>query len=473
MANPTDVARDMVQSLDLATQRNGHIGLVRRYLKGEHDLPYMPSSGGTEEYLSIARRSISNWLPLVASTFTKTLFVDGYATGKSEENAEQWAHWQRNGMDARQTVAHRGAIEYGTSYVMVRPGDKGPVIKPLKARRSLAWYADDDDDFPEAGLVWTGTTLDGEHVYELYMGSEVYTFVREGSKEDRKLPNDPMSTADGPDRTGRFGGLTLVTEEAHGMGDFVPWVRFRDRLDDEAAGLIRPLIPLQNHVNEATFAKQMLLQFEVFKQKWGSGLEIPRDKDELLPDGSTNPNFGKPIEAYKAAVDRLWIAEDPQARFGSFESGDIAGPIRAYDSSVESLSANAEISPALLRGNIENVPAEGFATLNDSMNKKRDELRTLFGESWEQVFLLTALAAKETPDESAEVRWRDNEPKSFESVTQGLSNLYNIGAPAEELFEMVPGMTEQRLERWRKAREKPSDVDRLASALSTRTEPAE
>ena len=473
MADPKHIARDMVQSLDLATGRNGHIGLVRRYLKGDHDLPYMPKKGGSEEYLGIAKRSIENWLPLVASTFTKTLFVDGYRVGKSEDNLPLWLIWQANGMDARQTITHRGAIEYGTSYVVVRPGDPMPVITPLKARRTLAWYNDEDDDFPEAGLVWRGTDFDGNHVYELYYGPYVYTFVRRGSKEDRTLPNDPMSTTDGPDRGARFGGLDLVATEEHGMGNFVPWVRFRDRLDDEAAGLVRPLIPLQNHVNEAVFAKNMLLQYEVFKQKWATGVEIPRDTQEELPDGSPNPNFGKPIEAYRAAVDRLWIAEDPQARFGSFESGDIKGPVTAHDSAVDALAAIAEMSPALLRGNIENVPAEGFATLADSMNKKRDELRTLFGESWEQVFMLTARAAGAEHDPSAEVSWRDTDPKSFEAVTQGLMNLYNMGAPSTELFELVPGMTEQRLQRWRDAADKPSEADKLLAAIERTTETAE
>lgn len=465
MDSPLDIANEMVRSLDRAQMPDSHIGMVRRYLKGHHDLPYCPD-GAVHEYISLAHRSITNWLPLVSSSFSKALFVDGYRTGKSAENSRAWAHWQANRMDARQTIAMKGAIEYGTSYVMVLPGEPSPVIKAMPARKTWAWYESDDDDYPIAGLVQTGTTLEGTDIFNLYYGDSVYTFERQGVKPDSSYPNDPYNPFDGPDLTKHGGRLTLVASGLHGMGDFVPWVRFRDRLDDEAVGVIRPLIPIQNRINENVFSLLIAIQYSSFRQRWATGLAIPRDNQEKLPDGSDNPNFGKPLEPFKAAVNRLWVSESPDTKFGDFAQTDVSGHLRSYESAVKTLISIAESSPLIMVGDLSNIASEAFATLNDSMNRKLDEFRTLFGEAWEQVFALVSMAADEEIDVTAQVRWRDTEPRSFSQIVDGLSKLYTMGAPAEGLWEMIPGLTDQDIERWRELAARPTDIDILTATLN-------
>src|SRR5690606_35767942 len=96
----------------------------------------------------LAEKSITNWLPLISDTFSKGLFVDGYRPAKESKNSPAWKYWQDNGMDARQTVVHRGALEYGTSYVLVLPGEPSPLIRPIPAVKCLAFYEDDDSDWP-------------------------------------------------------------------------------------------------------------------------------------------------------------------------------------------------------------------------------------------------------------------------------------------------------------------------------------
>ena len=117
-------------------QREGRLGKVRRYLSGDHDMPYMPR-GAKAEYRHLAKRSITNWTPLISDTYAKGLFVDGYRPAKATDNALPWTYWQENGLDARQSVAHRGALDYGTSYTLILPG----TVQSRRIRRAMSGFA--------------------------------------------------------------------------------------------------------------------------------------------------------------------------------------------------------------------------------------------------------------------------------------------------------------------------------------------
>lgn len=420
----------LVERLDAALQadlaKDGRLGKPKRYLAGDHDLPYMPRKA-KKEYAELAKLATTNWTPLLSDTFAKGLFVDGYRPVKQEDNAKAWDYWQKNGLAARQSIAHRGALDYGTSYVLVLPGKAGedapavPFIRPLDPLRTAAWYADEDDEFPEVGFRDKGASADGTRIAEIFDAVNVYTFTK---------------------ATGDDAVWKLTTTEKHGLG-VCPFVRFRDRLAGEATGIIRPIIPLQDRVNLIVFATLIAIQYASFRQRWATGLAIPEDED------------GNPVEPFQAAVDRLWIAEDETARFGDFAQTELSGHHAAYDSAVATLAAISQINPNILTGSIENVSAEALAALQDTTQRKLGEYKTLFGESWELVFRLAARAAGDdaaADDASAEVRWRDMEAQSFGAKVDGLGKLATmLSIPAEGLWERVPGVTDAELQRWREA----------------------
>ncbi|GAA2609559.1 phage portal protein [Actinomadura fulvescens] len=454
----------MIRELDQSRTDNEHIGLVRRYLAGRHDMPYMPPDA-TAEYQALARQSVTNWLPLIAGTFTESLYVDGYRSGRSADNVAGWKRWQDNKLDARQMITMRGAIEYGVSYVAV----EGSKIRTLSARKSWAWYEDDEAEHPVAGIVEVGSRIasDGTVLarYEFWHDRVVYTYERVTGRR-LGVPDDPSSPHDGKDV--QIGSLELVNTRKLASAVPVPWVRFRDRLDDEAQGVIRPLISLQNRVNASVFYLLMALHYASFRQRWATGLVIPRDEQEMLPDGTENPNFGKPIEPFKAAVNRLWISENGDSKFGDFDQTDVTGHLAAIASAVGTLISIGRSSPLLASGNsISNVAIESIAALNASMNSQIDSFKMNFGESWEAVLALSGAS-----DPSARVRWRDTEPRSFSQIVDGLVKLHQMGAPAEGLFELVPQITDQQLEQWRELAAKPSDTDRLADAIARQAAPA-
>jgi hypothetical protein len=405
---------------------SGRLGKVRRYLAGDHDLPYMPR-GAKAEYRHLAKRAITNWTPLLSDTYSHGLFVDGYRPARAGDNATAWSYWQANGLDARQNIAHRGALEFGTSYALVLPGSvqekRVPYFRPLSPLRSAAWFQDPDDEFPELAMRHKGTTVDGARLLEVFDADSVHTFAKP---------------------TGDDAKWILSATEAHGLG-VTPFVRFRDRLDGEATGIIRPVLNLQDRINEVVFSTLMALQYASFRQRWATGLAIPEDDN------------GNPVEPFNAAVDRLWVSEDPEARFGDFAQTEMSGHLRLYDASVGTLAAVSQVSPTVMMGDLVNISADALAAIQDSTQRKIGEYETNFGESWESGFRLAAKAAGDSAgaaDLSAQVRWRDTEARSLAATVDALGKIATmLSVPVEALWERIPGVTDGDITRWTALRE--------------------
>jgi hypothetical protein len=467
-ASAASLAEDLIErQRRRLTPKRGDLGYVRRYLAGDHDLPYMPRKA-KREYREMAERARTNWLPLISDTFSKILFVDGYRSGNSGENAAAWYYWQANGLDSRQSIVHRGALEYGAAYGLVLPGEGGvPFARFYHPTKTLVLFEDEESDWPAYGIVNIGTSLDGAALWRLYDETSEYEIaVPKGKKPTVYAVND------------------------HGLG-VTPLVRYRERLGQESPGIIRPLIPLQDRVNETIFATMIAIQYASFRQRWATGLEIPEDEDQyitrkdsngdpILDEGGNpvlveNPNFGKPVEPFEAAVDRLWTTDSPDARFGDFSQTQISDHIQAYMGAVRSMAAIGQTSPSLLTGEIANLSAEALAALNSTTTQKGAEYETNFGESHEQLFRLMGSAAGDAEaasDLSAEVRWRDAEARSLAATVDALGKMVTmLQVPASEVWEKIPGVTDTEVERWKENFGSSDAISALAEALTRQSAP--
>lgn len=465
------LAEELIREHSKLNSDTSDYGRITRYLRGDHDLPYIPPNARAE-YVSLAKKSITNWLPLISDTFTKALFVDGYRPARAAENAAAWEYWQANGMDARQSLIHRGALEYGVAYALVLPGDPVPVIRPVHPTKAVAFYEDEDDEWPVHALRVAGTRYDGTRLYEVLTNEAVYTV---GVEKDGAKPK-------------------VISAEDHNLG-VTPLVRYRESLE-HAQGIILPRIVIQDRINEAVFSLMIALQYASFRQRWATGLAIPVDEQQTITELNRNfdpsqpespknpryievpnPNFGKPIEPFRVAVDRLWVTDSPDAKFGDFEQTDVSGHLDTYFSAVRSLAAISQISPHVLLGDLVNVSADAFAVIEASTQRKCTEYEMLFGESHEQLFRLAALAAgdaKGARDVSAQVRWRDTEARSLAAAVDALGKMVSmLGVPAEAAWERIPGVTQTDVERWREMARSSDGLAALAEALTRQSRPSE
>lgn len=423
-AQALDVANGI---LSASRAEDARLARVHQYIKGDYPSQvYIPtkalSQKAHEEYLAIIERSRVPVLSLPVDAMAQNLFVDGFRPARSADNAAGWARWQANRMDKRHGRLHRSAIGYGASYLSILPGTPVPVWRPMSARRCRAVYEDNlNDEWPlyslEEWVLWSASgpvrqfrLLDAEASYRL-TGS--------------------LAMA---------GAAEVVDRTVHDTG-VCPVVRYTGPdLDDEHLGEVDPLIPLQDQLDSSTFNIEMAQQYAIHRQRWVTGMAVPED------------DAGNAVEPFRAAIDRLWVAEDPDTRFGEFSQTDIKSWLDAREATMKHLAIKSQIPPGSVLGALINLSAEALAAAEAPQQRRGGEYKTSLGESHEQAFRLDALQAGDEAgwtDTSSQVVWRDTESRSLAQVADALGKLASqLGIPPRALWEKIPNVTDQDLETW-------------------------
>ena len=163
----------------------------------------------------------------------------------------------------------------------------------------------------------------------------------------------------------------------------VPIVPFENRATILGGGAceLEDCIPLLRRIDKLTLDLLLTSDVAAFRQKWATGLDVPND-----------PETGKPVEPYKAAVDRLWVSEGPETKFGTFDASDLGQYLRAIEACVAALCAISRV-PAhyLMQSNLANPPtAESLVSSESGLVAKVRERQRRFGEAWERADALAS-----------------------------------------------------------------------------------
>jgi hypothetical protein len=225
---------------------------------------------------------------------------------------------------------------------------------------------------------------------------------------------------------------------ANGLG-VVPIVPFENRATILGGGAseLEDCIPLLRRIDKLTLDMLLTSDVAAFRQKWATGLDVPKD-----------PDTGKAVEPYKAAVDRLWVSDNPESKFGTFEASDLGQYLRAIEACVAALCAISRV-PAhyLMQSNLANPPtAESLVSSESGLVAKVRERQRRFGEAWERATALE-LEATGAPAPALEVVWQDAEMRNPAQVADAATKLMTIGVPQRALFEYV-GATPQQIAEW-------------------------
>lgn len=390
------------------------------------------SSGVPADVRRLAEMSRVNMLKFVVNATTQVMYVDGFRAPKAANEQPAWELWQRNRMDARQIGVHRSALSYGASYVVVLPGDPVPVIRGASPRHLTAVYSE-DEDWPELALEKRQSADPRTKLYRLYDARAVWTVEVDGN-----------------------GNVDIVGEDLHGV-PHVPVVRFLSTMDDdnEIEGEVEPLIPLQDQINVTTFGLLVAQHYGAFRQRYILGWVAPTEQ-----------------EALSASARKLWTFEDTEVKVGEFAQTDLRGYIDSREASLRHLATVSQTPAHELLGQLVNLSAEALAAAEANHRRKVLERQTTFGESWEQVLELAAQLNGDAIDPMSYVRWRDTEARSLSQTADALGKLVaGLGVPAQELWERIPGVSQQEIDRWKKAAEEGDPFTQLASELAKTAPP--
>lgn len=480
---PQDIAERLLEIL--RNDRNKILDRIDDYVRGAHDSPYMPDSADAE-YQLLAQRSVSNWMPLVLNTSCQSLHVDSYRSGSDVKKAAakgaispEWEHWDRSRLAARQKAVYRGALTFGHSFVLTEKNKAGFVVSTgLSALKTAALFEDPANDLVPYAVV----TVDGGYFKEKDHEGEMKFRLWIGSRKFEGIESNGRIKLDGGKATG-----TTVT----------PVTRFAAQVDLEGrtTGVIEPLIELQNRINQTVFDLLVAQTYGSFNVRTVTGMAPPMklepEYDEYEPDGVTptaraeivgtkvaiDPNTGLPIPAdVNLSAKRFLFAEDDSVEFGTLPATPLSGFIESIELGVRHLAAKSQTPPHHLLGQIANLSAEALEAAETSLQRLVGDFKTVFGESWEQVFRNAAeLAGNSAAQENlaGEVVWRDVGNHSLGKSADALGKMKDqLEIPAEGLWSRVPGVTKEELDEWRRLREDGDTAGQIANAQVRATVPA-
>ena len=418
---------------------------VRRYWKGRQGLPAVIPTAAPVEVKTMARLARVNVCSIVVDTLAQSLFVDGFRAKRDADDLDVWKIWQANKMDARQGGIHRAAFAYRAAYTIVLPGDSMPVIRGASPRSMTVMYGE-DPDWP----LW-GLERMGGGAWRLYDDTAVYHLAERASDD-----------------------FVFLETREHNLG-VTPIVRYLDEDDLDAdddvepahhghrndlmpmGGQIAPLQPLQDQIDLTTFGLLVAQHYAAFRQRYIIGWVAESEKELLKAGASQIMTFDQ---------------DASEMKIGEFEQTNLEGYIASREASLRHAASLSQTPVHELIGELVNLSAEALAAAEKGHERKVDERKTLLGEAHEQTLRLAGrIAGIEVPDD-AQVVWRDTSARAFGATVDGLGKLAQmLGIPPQELWERIPGVTRQDVERWKAASETGSPFDELTKLLDRQAAP--
>jgi len=433
MPTPEQWRDKLIEKLGAQARRHARFDA---YYVGDHPLPDAPP-GARLEYLRLMRLARSNWMELLVDAVAERLIVEGVRFGNQQAaDLDIWRTiWQPNQLDAEHGDVHTEALIGGVAAVMVWPNTAETSGRPTittehpsevyvdadparrrKARSAIKVYVDDETYYATLWLARDGETP-----------AKVYKWSRPQTRTEwtpYAADGDPDWTFDNP------------------LGE-VPVVAFRNKRRMIGVGVSEldgGITDIQDRINETIFNRLTAGRFSAFRQRWATGLEIPVD-----------PETNKPIEPFKAAVDRLWLAEEEKVKFGEFSATDLGPYIKAVEADIQHLAAISRTPPHYLLGQSGAFPSgESLKATETGLVKKIERRMLTFGESWEEVIRLGLIAMEDArgADDTLEVIWRDPESKGLGELVDALVKLKTLGVPDAALWERY-GASQIEIARWR------------------------
>lgn len=456
---------------ELDTERQD-LDILRRYATGQQALPLVVPRDAPAEVRELARVSRINLIAIVINSIVQSLYVDNIRATDSPSPARNtltdlgdsgdpdaaiapiWQTWQANRLDRGQAGLYRAVFTYGYGYNVVTPGAPTPVVRAVSPRRMHALYDDDQPDYPVLALE---SRKGRGNRYRLYALDD-----RDGTAAAYSLGYDPEKK--------RFGltGAPMPIDLP-----YVPVIRyvpFEDLdSDDEpdpvravgsaqntptavlTAGEVAPLMTLQDQTDISSFALKSAEWYSAFRQRWVVGW-TPESRSSKMT----------------AAASQLWtFDEDPDSmRLGEFSETTLDGFLRSRESVLKYAATLSETPVHELIGELVNLSAEALAAAEAGRDRKIELAKTSLGESHEQLAqTIGDLQGVEVPDD-IETVWRDTSARAFGAIIDGLGKVAQmLGVPPEMLWDRIPGVTRQDVERWRKRAAEGDSVGQLNALL--------
>lgn len=406
--------------------------LMDRYYRGNHPLPDVPRKLKAE-YKVMLRRSRSNFMRIVVEAPAERLRVQGFrADGATEADQDDWAWWLANGMDVGANLSILDSLSMGRSYLSVwrYSGEDDARVQVEDPRNTIVEHDQLNRRRRAAGLrLWVDDWTRKVRA-DVWLPDGCYRFVTVAAtvRSSHLWPQgwQPAYPIDDEDVT--FTDLVQREEPAQTLDQ---WLTQWEELDvvPNPLGEI-PIVPLinrpsvlkqpdgeselddvyltQDRINEMLFNRALAAWTTAYRQKWATGLDVPVDED------------GNPIEPYQAAIDRLWVSEDPATRFGEFGQTDLKPYIESIEEDVQHIAVQTRTPRHYFLQQGQSPSGDAIKSAEAGLVAKVTEKQAHLGPAFAEVVRLRRAMAGQATEGRIETIWADAESRTLAELTDAV-----------------------------------------------------
>ncbi|HVF47286.1 MAG TPA: phage portal protein [Pyrinomonadaceae bacterium] len=365
--------------------------------------------------------------------------------------------WHRNRMGTRGGEIHKEALRCGDAYAIVWPDENGQAV--IHPNRAANMTVARDEDHP-GRILWAAKTWRAEDKHirlnllypdriEKYISKKP---VESGLPEAKEfVPIGARSTGAQapPPATPRFlrrDGAEVTSDLSEGDGlsasggrlqarapafpavipnpfGIVPVFHFANNADLGSLGRseLEAALPVQDGLNKSVLDMLVAMEFSAYRQRWAAGIEIDYD------------NQGKAVAPFTAGIDHLWIADNPEARFGDFDAAELEQFLKVKDSfRIDMASVTGTPLHYFLQTAGDFPSGESLKKAETRFLAKVRDRQDNFGQVWSDVMAFALLIEGHRPGISLITEWEDPAPMSDREVLENILLKKQIGLPVEQ-----------------------------------------
>lgn len=420
----------------------------RALVDDAHDAP--DSVETSRKFRRIAGLSTTNLTGLAVEATAERISVEGIRVGdEPDADKDVWDMLQRCDFDEGSQEAITSALVYSRSFVSVSPPTaNGPAQLHYEDPRQVVMaYNPNGSRGPALKLFtdeWTGTTFGTFYTADVIARMELQGTP--GTIEARWVPRVAL------DRD------LVVTRNPLGE---VPFFELQNKLTGSIRSEVAPLVIPQLRLNQIVFNTDAVAEYGAFRQKWATGIEVPRD-----------PATNLPIAPFEANVSKLFVAEGDGARFGDFNSSDMDPYIRLAQDVAAHIARLSRVPITYFLSSVANLSADALALLVSGLVLKCQRRVKGYEPAIEGAVRL-ALRSMGDPRANAaniEVKWAEMETRSKAQdadaavkLTQG-DNPVITPQTAQEKWLGMSQTERDRDDAWRAEGRAGADLERVLTA---------
>jgi hypothetical protein len=426
-------AADTAYALTELKARQKRYATYASYAAGKQPLSFSTDQW-EQAFSGLFKRLAYNRCRAVVDAFANRLIVTGWESPATEEGQTDalgeaaQAIWDRTRMPKRQGELMAEAMRSGDAYVIVWPGDDG--LARLDINRGHLIYPVYDDEYPErlsyAVKCWQvqhGANK-GKWRVTTYDADSITRWISKSSSDD--YPEKPASLIPYED--------DAPPEIRNDYGE-TPVFHFGNNADTGSCGTseLVDVIPLQDGLNKSIADMLIAGEYVSFPQRWVVGAAPVRDQ-------FTNEE----VEQFKAAVDRVWGVDDPNARFGQFDPANMSQYTESQDAWDLKISRVSMVPVHWLSMTGEFPSGESLKTAEGPFTTKVKDRQIGFGDTMGDMMAF-ALRVEGVAQQDAVVTpiWAPAETRSDREALEAAAMKKAIGVPDFQVWAELGYSTDE------------------------------